>query len=138
MAHCAISLISNNKVSESQVVKRFLKGCFRLRPRSSKYNSTWDVNIVLKYLEKLGNNKEMTLKNLTFKTTMLLALSTAQRSQTISQIRTKNIVFESNKLTIRITDIIKNSRPGTKQPTLTYRNLMQDRASAYTVVSNHI
>ena len=115
---CAISLLSADKIEDDLLVKRFLKGCFRRRPTKSKYSFTWDVDTVFNYIDKLGPTSTLSIKNLTFKTLILLALSTAQRMQTLSKININNISFNDHKLEIRITDLIKNSRPGVAQPVL--------------------
>ena len=57
-------------------VTRFLKGVFESRPTVSRYTETWDVGTV-------PNTKDVTLKDLTLKTVMLVSLVSAQRGQTI-------------------------------------------------------
>jgi hypothetical protein len=54
------------------IVVRFMKGIFELRKPKPKYNSIWDVSVVLKYLGTFTPNEEQTLKNLTLKLVMLL------------------------------------------------------------------
>ena len=124
----AVSLVSNNKIGEHPLIKRFLKGCFKLRPVNTKYSTTWDVNIVLDFLEGLGDNESISLQDLTYKTVMLLALSTAQRCQTLAKINIKNIFSDSLNLEIRITDIVKTSGPATKQ---LYQSLARDLGSVF-------
>ena len=117
-ARSAISLISGEKIGEDDTICRFLKGVSKLRPPRPKYEYTWDVNIVLKYLEKLYPLDDLTLKDLTFKTVMLLVLSTAHRAQTIANIKVENIKGTDAGLLIHITDQIKTSAPGRYQPLL--------------------
>lgn len=114
----ALSLISKNKIGESLLIKRFLKGCFKLRPTFPKYNHTWDVNIVLDYLEKLESPEKMPLRDLSYKTIMLIALCTAQRAQTIAKIKCENINVNDHRIEIVIRDIIKTSKAGCNQPVL--------------------
>lgn len=64
-------------------VVRFLKGVFNLRPPTSRYKIISDVNLVLCYLKKLSPVKLLSLKDLTLKLTMLIALTHAARVQTI-------------------------------------------------------
>lgn len=49
---CALSLISKNKVGENPLITRLMKGFYKLRPTAPKYQATWDVSIVLRYLKK--------------------------------------------------------------------------------------
>jgi hypothetical protein len=55
------------------LVKRFMRGIFIMKPSLSRYNFTWNVSDLLKYLAKLENDK-LILKQLTFKLSALLAL----------------------------------------------------------------
>lgn len=114
----AISLISKNKIGEDRLVTRFLKGVFRLKPAQPRYTFTWDVSIVLRYLEKLYPLENLSFKDLTRKTAMLLALCTAHRAQTLTSINIHNIVKLTGRLEIRVPDIIKTSGPGRFQPSI--------------------
>ena len=53
-ARCALSsyfsLDNSVNISSNVLVKRFMKGVYTLRPALRRYNGTWDVNVVLKYL----------------------------------------------------------------------------------------
>lgn len=51
---------------------------------------------------------------------MLLALSTAKRAQTLSQIRLTNVKKVANGLEIRVPDILKMFGPGRYQPSLQF------------------
>ena len=111
----AISFISNNKIGESEEITRFMKGAIRLRPARPKYSFTWDVSIVLDYLEEIDTSS---LKSLTHKVVMLLALSTAQQAQTLSRIKISNIKKIIAGLEIRIPEFLKCSGVGRNQPIL--------------------
>lgn len=112
----SLSILLRYDVNENDCIKRFFKGLYRLNPPAPKYNSTWDPNIVLRYLENYFPNDSISLKELTVKTITLLALASAHRMQTMSLIKIKNINFDLNKITIKIDELIKTSRPGTYQP----------------------
>lgn len=45
----AISFISFNDSSNNPIMTRFFKGVFKLRPTKAKYDSIWDVEVVLKW-----------------------------------------------------------------------------------------
>jgi len=60
------------------------------KPSLPRYASVWDVNIVLKYLKQISND-EMSLKDITLKLTMLLAVLTGQRCQTIHLLDISNM-----------------------------------------------
>ena len=111
----ALSLLSKDKIGIHPDISRFMTGVQNKRPPRPKYSHTWDTNIVLDYLSLLDCTS---LKNLTLKTVMLIALSTAQRAQTISFIKISNIKVVSNGLVIEIPDRIKTSKAGRDQPLL--------------------
>ena len=54
------------------------EGYLRGKP---KYNHIWDVSVVLSYCENLGLSQDLTLKQLSFRPTMLLALLSGQCCQ---------------------------------------------------------
>lgn len=63
-----------------------LKGVYNLRPSEPKYCKTWDVSNVLGYLRKLSPIKFISLKDLTLKLVMLIAIIIASRVQSLSLI----------------------------------------------------
>lgn len=113
----ALSLILG-KIMSDDLISRFCKGVYRLRPSLPRYNLTWDVNIVLNHLGNLFPHEQVSLETITKKCVTLMALVTAHRMQTISKIVMQNIVFSEDEILIKITDLIKTSRPGTAQPVL--------------------
>lgn len=115
---CAVSLISKKKIGENEIISRFMKGVFNLRPARPKYSYTWDVAIVLRYLEKLYPLENLSLWQLTAKTVTLLAICTAHRAQTLASIKIRNIYERPNGIEIRVEDKIKTSGPGRYQPLL--------------------
>ena len=62
---------------EHKQVRQFIKGVLEKRPSFSKYPSTWDVDIVLEYLESFYPHDKLTFKELSYKLVMLLALLSA-------------------------------------------------------------
>lgn len=110
--------MSNKKIGEDDSVSRFMKGVSKLRPPKHKYAFTWDVALVLDYLETLYTLESLSFTDLTYKTVMLLILCTAHRAQTIASIRLDNIQFTASGALIHITDRIKTSAPGRCQPLL--------------------
>ena len=117
-ARSAISLISTVDINSDGLISRFMKGVYKQRPTKPKYATTWDVTPVLNYLEKIHPLNKFNLKDVTEKVATLLALTTAQRLQTLSLINVNNIVQSKTSISIKIPDPIKTSRPGVFQPEL--------------------
>lgn len=92
---------------------KFMKGVFKLNPPKPKHVVTWDVKPVLDFLRN-KHNKEISLKDLTHKCLMLLALSTGQRAQTLTALNLENLLLGENKISFTFLKILKTSRPGFK------------------------
>ena len=58
-------------------------GVFESRPVMPRYTAVWNENQVLDYFKTLYPVNELSLKSLTLRLTMLLALVTAQRGQSL-------------------------------------------------------
>lgn len=112
----ALSTLISAKIGNDDRVTRFLKGVYRLRPTLPRYSETWDPSKVLNFLSTWPDNKELSLEKLTKKLAILLALTSAQRVQTISLIKLQNIITTGNKTIITITDLIKTSLVNRNQP----------------------
>ena len=65
------------------MVSWFLKGVFESRPSLPRYKDIWDVSVVLDYLKALPPLEELSLKDITHKTVLLVALLSGQRCQTV-------------------------------------------------------
>lgn len=89
---------------------------YRTKPPRPKYSTTWDTNLVLKYLAELFPYDNLPLKDFSLKAVTLLAIASAQRMQTLSLIKVKNISITADAMTIKIDDLIKTSKPGSCQP----------------------
>ena len=115
----AISMLSQNKKGEDPMICKFLKGTFRSRPTTPKYTHTWDVSIVLNYLKTIDvNDPKTSIKQITEKTFMSIALVPAHKDQTLASIDIINLRFSRAGAVILITEIIKTSVPNLSQPIL--------------------
>lgn len=97
---------------EHPLVTRFLKGIFELKPSLPRYSVIWDVGTVLKYLQTLRPLADLPLKQLTKKLVMLLALVTAQRTQTLAKLDLTFMQILPDRIMFSIRDRIKTTRPG--------------------------
>lgn len=114
----ALSALSGTDVGKNSMICRFMAGIFKLRPSFPRYQTTWDVNKVLTTLESWFPLSDLNFKDLTLKTVMLLALTTAHRAQTFASVKLSDIHETVSGITITITEIIKTSAPGKEQPLL--------------------
>ena len=107
--------VDNVQIGCHPLLKRFMKGVYEERPTLPRYGRTWDVSIVLELLKRSPLDN-LSLKRLTLKLAMLLALTTAQRCQTLSVLCIRDILFLENRVEIQVKKLLKHSRPGIKMP----------------------
>ena len=74
------------KVGDHPLVSRFMTGLFNQNPALPRYSETWDPQIVLNHLKTFPAIDDMSLKQLTLKLVMLMALLSAQRVQTLQSL----------------------------------------------------
>ena len=89
-------------------------GIYNKRPQLSRYGSTWDIDVVLQYLRELSPLKDLSLRELSAKCVMLLLLITAQRVQTLSTLKIRDMCWSSDKSTVvfRLSQVLKHSKRG--------------------------
>ena len=109
------------------LVKRFMRGVFNLRPAFPKYLVTWDTDIVLKKIKSMSPVRVLSLKNLTYKLVMLLALLTGQRCQTIHALTMDSVTLTDNYVKLHAPTLLKHSRPGHHLQELKVKGYAPDR-----------
>lgn len=97
-------------VGEHPTVVRFMRGIKNKRPSMPRYQTTWDTDCVIKFLKQFDHSD---LKNLTLKLTMIIALITAQRAQTLTKLRLSEMSRVGDKVVFRIGAGLKTKAPGT-------------------------
>ena len=127
----AISALHNNvegrPVGEHQQVSSLITGVINNRPPQSKYNFIWDVYLVLDYLKKeLPNNSDLSDNLLTFKVTMLLALTSSSRVRGLDILHTRFMVKSSQKYVLKFHKLHKFWRQGRKPTILEFVAFSQD------------
>ena len=73
-------------MGQHPLVTRLMKGVFNDRPPLPRYTSSWNVQTVLLHISSWGGNDSLSLKQLSWKTTMLLALTRPSRPADLSQL----------------------------------------------------
>ena len=114
-ARSALSTVipSTNKatIGSSREVYRLVKGVFEARPALPKHTNTWSVDSVLDYMCSLPEIADLTLKQLTLRTVMLLALLTGQRGHAL-RLKIGDIRMHHNKCVIVFSSKHKQTKPG--------------------------
>ena len=121
------------------LVNRFLKGVFHTRPCVPRYQFIWDTSLVLSYLKQLPPFKSLSLKDLTLKPVMLIALVTSQRCQSIHLMNLDGMQQNAGHYKFVIIALVKQSAPGRKQPELILPVFKEDyRFYVYSVLTKYI
>lgn len=107
-----------NALGERPLIKRLMRGFFQIRPTGPRYESTWDVGIVLSFIKNNWPRKNLELKELTLKLVILIALVSGQRGQSIHLMKLENMIVKSDSVEFRIRDQVKTSAPGKTQPVI--------------------
>ncbi|XP_061166546.1 uncharacterized protein LOC133191815 [Saccostrea echinata] len=99
-------------LGSSSLIERFMRGIFNRRPSLPRYTCTWDVSVVLEYLKTLIPVNTISLRFLSWKLAMLIALLTGQRCQSLHLIDIRNILINNDFVKIHFGDLLKQSKPG--------------------------
>lgn len=108
----AIANINDHPAGQHPLVARFLRAVFQDRPSFPRYHTTWDPELVLNYLRRFESDAELPLIHLSSKVTVLMLLLSGQRGQTLHLLDTRNMTVTDSRITFRIGDPLKTSRPG--------------------------
>ena len=122
-----IVLPGNISVGNHPLVTRFMKGVYQSRPTFPKYTEIWDVNVVLSYLKTLSPVAKLSLKDLTYKVTMMLMLLSGQRTQTIQLLDLKDMTMSKSQFTFKVSSKVKHTKPGRHLQDLKFKAYAPDR-----------
>ena len=134
-----VLLSDGYSIGNHPIILRFFKGAFNLKPPRPRYERVWDVKDVFTFLRKLSPARALTLKDLTLKTCMLLALVSAQRRQTLHKLTITEMDLHVNKVIFYVSDLLKTSKPGHMGLKLEFQAYPPDRRlCVYTYVIEYL
>ena len=99
-------------LSDHPLIKRFIKGVFHLRPPKPKYSSIGDADILLKYWQKIEDNSQLNLLELSKKVTTLLVLLCRLRISTIVTFDVTLITMSNDTCIFYPSELLKHDRQG--------------------------
>ena len=115
-ARSALSLIiepvDGYTFGKQPLVRRFVRGIFKLRPPLPRYSSCFDAGQVLRYLQSMESIDKISLEELSLKLVMLYCLLTAQRDQTLAKLTVTDMELTASKGTFYVSQLLKTSKPG--------------------------
>ena len=105
-------LVDSVPLGELPIVSKFMKGVFRTKPPKPKYCSSLNVAKVLDFLRNQEPLDKLSLKLLTFKLTVLLAITTSARAHQLAALDLDFSLVMEDAWEFTIPEHVKNSRPG--------------------------
>ena len=97
------------------LVIQLLEGVFNLQPPMPRYTHAWDVSKVLTLLKEMGPNESLTLKKLTQKLIMLLALVLGQRCSDLVRLSLSGHSYTSDGTVLQCLGLAKQAKPNNEQ-----------------------
>ena len=115
-------------VGQHPLVTRLMKGIFNSRPIVKTLFPAWSVKLVLKTLREWSPASKLSLKLLTLKTVMLLALATGKRASSIKLLSIKSgyIEVSEGKVVLQPFGLEKHSRLDRSFPPITIESYNED------------
>ena len=131
--------VNGRPIGEHPLIVRLLKGMFNVRPPVPRYNGTWDVNIVLKFLENWHPLETLEMKHLSFKTVALVGLVSAQRSQALAALTLKDMSVAEDGTRFCVSSLLTTSRPGKSSTSIMVpKNTSNGRLCPHTTLQTYI
>ena len=119
-------MVDGCRAGNHPLVNRFMRGVFNLRPPTPRYAMTWDVTVVLQRIRGMEPLHYLSLKDLSLKLVMLMALTQAARIQTLHLLLLDNISFGGNTVTLWLGGNIKQCRPKFNVHNIVFKAYTQD------------
>ena len=101
---------SHGEIVEDPNVSRLMKSFEKMRPTIPRYIVTWDVKKVLDLLRTWFPHRTLSMKQITLKTCMLVAITSSDRAQTLQKMRVDQCVCTAKGVEFPIFANLKTSR----------------------------
>ena len=116
--------VDGSPIGQHPLVTRLLKGVYNQRPR---YSATWDVDVVTKHLAAMGANESFSLKQLSQKLVVLMALVKASRTSELRALDTQFRVYRPNGVVFKLASLTKKRTPGLPPKELVFGAFPNDK-----------
>ena len=126
-------------IGSHPVVVRFMTGLFNLCPSKPKYIEFWDTSKVLSYIRQLPSVKALSLKMLSLNLAMLVALTQASRSHSMSLLSLEGLQKDSDSYVLFYCGLLKQCRKGRRNPIAKFKKYdTDDRVCIYRTLEEYI
>lgn len=120
-------LIDSLQVGKHPLIIRHMRAIFNERTPTSKYEFSWDVDIVLNEIVSWGPNEALDIKHLSWKLVMLLALSSAGRASEIGMLNCKYMKQQGSQVLFELPKLTKTCRPGSKTKSIAFNSFLNEK-----------
>ena len=104
-------LCSGITFGKDPLVGRTIKGMFRERPSLPRHTVVFDTDVILKYINSLPPNDQLSLELLTKKLVTLLCILSGQRAQSIVCLSLDHMHKSGHTYTFYIPKVLKTTSP---------------------------
>ena len=105
-------------IGSHPLLVKFMTCAFNLHPLQPKYSESFDISKVLSYLKTLPPVEDISLKMLSYKLAMLIALTRSQSLSLTLSFTLTGLVKDSDSYTLYYSSLLKQSRRGRSNPLL--------------------
>ena len=112
--------VDNKPVGEHPLICALVKGVSNKRPPKPRYCSTWDINTVLRHIISMGQNTGLSHRDLSLKTVLLLAITSAHRGMELHLLTVNLINVHHKHTTFQFYKKHKKTKPGEKPKPSTF------------------
>lgn len=99
-------------IGQHPLVTRVMKGIYNERPPLPRYAATWDVSQVISHIKELGPNSSLSLKQLSTKLVMIMALVQACRASELAALDLKYRVYRPEGVAFSLATLTKKRKAG--------------------------
>lgn len=130
-------VVDGCRAGNHPLVLRFMKGVFNLQPPLPRYTEIWDVQPVLRKLKSMYQLQTLTLKDLTLKLVMLMALTQAARVQTLQLLVKNGIRIKQDSISVQLKGNVKQCRPTFNVRSIKFHAYSRDTSLCVCVTLQH-
>ncbi|XP_071947007.1 uncharacterized protein [Antedon mediterranea] len=125
-------------ITRHVLVTKYMKGVFNCRPPAPRYAVTWDANIVLDYLSLMQPLYKLSLRDLSYKLVMLMALTSGQRCNMLAGLDTKSMIKSGNGFDFSITVLAKQDRPNKLFSSLRFKKYSKRELCVFNTLESYL
>ena len=133
-----VSVNGSKQWNNESDILRFFKGIFNLKPPKPRYTTTWDVDILLRFLKSFMPLKDLPLKELTLKAVALTALVSGSRAQTIHEMKVSLCTKSDNKMCFMFDTTLKTSKTSKKASVLVVHKFHDESLCVFLTLKEYI